>query len=103
MGRDCVPLFVAYQIPLHVIQISHNKCVANTYKQGEHICSIYETEEEQLAVAAEYLSDGLRNGEREQVTDYEAILNPFFKNVRGAGMCLYQAYDSRVGRARTSR
>ncbi len=152
--------------------------MANTYKQGEHICSIYDTEEEQLAVAAEYLSDGLHSGERclyaaasradlnrfrtaltaagidvmdavrrgaflerthaevhlaggrfdcermlrllneaveaalndgfkglrtcgdmswllvecdgrEQVTDYEALLNPFFKNVRGAGMCLY--------------
>ena len=150
----------------------------NTYKQGDHICSIYDTEDEQFAIASEYLSDGLRNGERclyaadsratlnrfrsalaaadidvadalrrrafieathaevhlaggrfdceqmlrllneavetalndgfkglrtcgdmswllmecegrEQVRDYEALLNPFFKNVRGAGMCLY--------------
>ena len=34
------------------------------YRQGEHICSLYETEEEQLAVAADYLADGLRAGER---------------------------------------
>ena len=148
-------------------EFEHNNSVANTYKQGEHICSIYDTEAEQLAIAAEYLSDGLRNGERclyaaasraadinasdavrrgalielthaeahlaggrfdsermlrllneavesalnagfkglrtcgdmswllvecegrEQVIEYEALLNPFFKNVRGAGMCLY--------------
>jgi hypothetical protein len=38
--------------------------VANAYKQGEHICSLYDSEDEQLAVAAEYLSDGLRQGER---------------------------------------
>ena len=152
--------------------------MTNVYRQGEHICSLYDTEEEQLSVAAEYLSDGIRNGERclyaaasradlkrfrtvltaasidvtdalrrgafierthaevhlaggrfdcermlrllneaveaalndgfkglrtcgdmswllvecdgrEQVTEYEALLNPFFKNVRGAGMCLY--------------
>src|SRR5262245_35978185 len=36
----------------------------NLFRQHEHICSLYETEEEQLTTAAEYLSDGLRCGER---------------------------------------
>src|SRR5262245_10213946 len=36
----------------------------NSFKQGEHICSLYETEEEQLSMAAEYMADGLRRGER---------------------------------------
>ena len=38
--------------------------MANSYRQGEHICAVYETEDEQLATAAEYLADGLRAGER---------------------------------------
>ena len=38
--------------------------MANSYRQGEHICAVYETENEQLATAAEYLADGLRAGER---------------------------------------
>ena len=36
----------------------------NVFKQGEHICALYRTKEEQLAVAAEYVADGLRLGER---------------------------------------
>ena len=36
----------------------------NEYRQGEHICVLYDTPEEQRAVAAEYLADGLARGER---------------------------------------
>src|SRR5262245_19869797 len=36
----------------------------NLFRQHEHICSLYDTEEEQLTMAAEYLSDGLGRGER---------------------------------------
>jgi hypothetical protein len=36
----------------------------NEFHQGEHICVVYQTAEEQRAVAADYLSDGLRRGER---------------------------------------
>ena len=36
----------------------------NLFRPGEHICALYDTEDEQLAVAAEYLADGLRTGER---------------------------------------
>lgn len=44
--------------------IAHNISVANAYRQGEHICALYDTEDEQLATAAQYVSDGLRQGER---------------------------------------
>jgi hypothetical protein len=36
----------------------------NAFRQGDHICSIYDTEEEQLATAAAYLADGFRRGDR---------------------------------------
>jgi hypothetical protein len=38
--------------------------MGNAFRQGEHICALYETEAEQLGVAAEYLADGLRARER---------------------------------------
>lgn len=38
--------------------------MAHGFRQGEHICSLYDTEEEQLAAAAAYLADGIRCGER---------------------------------------
>ena len=34
----------------------------NTFKRGEHICALYDTAEEQLTVAAEYVAEGLRAG-----------------------------------------
>ena len=34
------------------------------FRQGEHICSLYDTEEEQLATAAAYVADGIWHGER---------------------------------------
>ena len=33
-------------------------------EQGQHICTVYDTRAEQLAVAAAYMSDGLARGER---------------------------------------
>ena len=36
----------------------------HAFHQGDHICSIYDTEREQLTTAATYLADGLRRGER---------------------------------------
>ena len=38
--------------------------MSKAFAQGDHICALYETEAEQLAVAAAYVADGLRNGER---------------------------------------
>lgn len=34
------------------------------YRQGDHICLIYDTPAEQLAVAVDYIADGLRKNER---------------------------------------
>ena len=38
--------------------------MSTVFRQGDHICALYETEDEQLAIATEYLADGLRRGER---------------------------------------
>jgi hypothetical protein len=38
--------------------------MANAYRQGEHICTLFDTEDEHVAVAAEYLAHGLRQGRR---------------------------------------
>ena len=52
--------------------------MANSYAQGEHICGLFETEEEQIAMAAEYLGDGLRKGERAfYVAQSDAALGRF--------------------------
>ena len=52
--------------------------MANAYAQGEHICGLFETEEEQIAMAAEYLGDALRKGERAfYVAQSEAALGRF--------------------------
>src|SRR5215213_2863783 len=42
----------------------HNVRMPNAFRQGDHICSIYDTEEEQVATAAAYLADGFRRGDR---------------------------------------
>ena len=52
--------------------------MANAFRQGEHICALYQTEEEQIAVAADYLADGLRAGERVfYVAESDAALTRF--------------------------
>lgn len=38
--------------------------MANEFRQGEHICVLYDTEDEQVSVATEYLADGFRHGRR---------------------------------------
>jgi hypothetical protein len=59
----------------------------NAFKQCEHICNVYETEEEQLATAAEYLSDGLRAGERVfYVASSADALNRFNRVLKEAGI-----------------
>ena len=52
--------------------------MGNAFRLGEHICVLYETEAEQLAIAAEYLADGLRAGERAfYVAESDAALARF--------------------------
>ena len=52
--------------------------MANSCAQGDHVCGLFETEEEQIAMAAEYLGDGLRKGERAfYVAQSDAALGRF--------------------------
>ena len=36
----------------------------NRFEQGQHVCVLFETEGEHLAIAARYIADGLRRGEQ---------------------------------------
>src|SRR5262249_40828735 len=38
--------------------------MSNCFRHHQHICALYETEEEQRSAASEFLADGLRRGER---------------------------------------
>lgn len=61
--------------------------MGNRFEQGQHICAIYETPEEQIATAAEYLADGLRAGERVfYVADSQKALALFRGALRGRGI-----------------
>ena len=57
----------------------HNVRMVHAFRQGEHICSIHDTEEEQLATAAAYLADGIWRGERGLYVgaDRDAVLQRF--------------------------
>jgi hypothetical protein len=61
--------------------------MANSFRQGEHICALYEIASDQLDMAAEYLADGLRAGERAYyVSDSEASLTQFRAALKEAGI-----------------
>ena len=38
--------------------------MAHPFSQGDHICAVYETDDDYFAITADYVSDGLRRGER---------------------------------------
>ena len=46
------------------IQPSIQKLAGQPFQHGQHICAVYDTAEEQLAVAACYIADGLERDER---------------------------------------
>jgi hypothetical protein len=57
------------------------------YRQGQHICCVYETEDEQIAEAARYLADGLQAGERCLYAGYTtASLDRFRLSLGGRGI-----------------
>ncbi|HUF69194.1 MAG TPA: MEDS domain-containing protein [Longimicrobiales bacterium] len=57
------------------------------FQQGQHICAVYDTRDEQLAVAAAYLADGLRIGERcLYATDSLPGLADFRSRLRALGV-----------------
>jgi hypothetical protein len=57
---------------------------AGGFRQGQHICSLYETVEQQLAVAVGYIAEGLRQRERcLYVASSTAGLDEFRQRLRG--------------------
>lgn len=61
--------------------------MANAFRQGEHICSVFETEEEQLAIAVEYVAHGLACGEQVlYVCQSTAAQERFRARLRDAGV-----------------
>ena len=61
----------------------------NGFKVGEHICAFYETPEQQVAVAAAYLADGLRAGQRVMyVAESSEALGRFREALQGCGINL---------------
>jgi hypothetical protein len=71
------------------------KITGDTFQQGQHICAIYDTEEEQLAVAAAYVVDGLVKHERcLYVADSHARLDEFRHRLAAAGIDVAAAESS---------
>ena len=61
--------------------------MSNEFNQGEHICTVYDNADEQRSVAAHYLADGLRRGERcLYVGESRAALEQFRISLRDAGI-----------------
>ena len=67
--------------------IGQNGKMPNEFKQGEHICMVYDTADEQRSMAAHYVADGLRRGERCLfVAESSAALEQFRISLRDAGI-----------------
>ena len=65
------------------------------FQQGQHICAIYDTEDEQLAVAAAYVADGLGRHERcLYVADSAVHLETFRGKLEGWGIDVATAEGS---------
>jgi hypothetical protein len=61
--------------------------MANLFRQGEHICAVFETEEQHLAIAAEYVADGLLSGEQVlYVCQSDAAVQRFHAALREIGI-----------------
>ena len=66
--------------------------MSNRFRQGEHICALYDGEDEQIAIAVEYLADGLRLGERcFYVAQSAAALTRFRAALKQAGIDVNEA------------
>ena len=71
------------------------KITGDTFHQGQHICAIYDTQEEQLAVAVAYVVDGLFKHERcLYVADSPARLDEFRHGLRVARIDVAAAESS---------
>ena len=59
----------------------------NGFKPGDHVCALYDTLEEQIAVATAYVADGLSRGERcLYVADSPTALYMFCESLDRAGV-----------------
>lgn len=68
-----------------------------SYDQGQHICAVYDTREEQLRVAATYIADGLRRRERcLYVAGSRGDLQSFREQLRGVGLDVGKAQATRA-------
>src|SRR5581483_8981825 len=56
------------------------------YKQGDHVCTLYSTREEQMAAAVEYIRGGLSRGERCLYVVGEHTPDEFRTGLREAGI-----------------
>ncbi|HJT15792.1 MAG TPA: MEDS domain-containing protein [Thermoanaerobaculia bacterium] len=56
------------------------------YKQGDHVCTLYSTREEQMAAAVEYIRGGLSRGERCLYVVGEHTPDEFRAGLREAGI-----------------
>jgi hypothetical protein len=73
------------------------------FHQGQHICALYETADEQLAVAVAYIADGLRQRERcLYVSSSDAMLNEFALRLRESGIDVGDARQRGALMLRTS-
>jgi hypothetical protein len=73
------------------------------FRQGEHICSVYDAADEQLAVAAAYVAEGLRCGERcLYVVGTDEELQRCREALRGAGIDVARAEADGALHLRTS-
>ena len=61
--------------------------MATEFGLGDHVCVLYDTEEEQLTVAAAYVGEGLRNRERcLYVAGSDAALDRFVAMLSAVGV-----------------
>ena len=69
----------------------------NQYRQGEHICVLYDSADEQRSVAAVYIADGLQRGERcFYVAESSAALEQFRATLQSVGADVDQAQRARA-------
>ena len=65
-------------------EFGHNVMMPPAFRHGDHICSIHETEEEQLTAAAAFIAEGIGRGERGIYAGESADAIPRFRAALGS-------------------
>jgi len=64
------------------------------FRHGDHVCAVYDTPEEQVRVAAHFIADGLRSGERCLFAGYSAqALIDFCERLKAEGIDAHHERD----------